>query len=201
MIRDRNIAWLRQSRIISLAEFYGANAVAGDDGMGAGAPVLTEVSTFGWGAGNVVVGDMWATVDLQTPRLVDPEEEIGVRVHYVSLQAGSSTDDSTWIVLYRAFDDGDTLAATATALDTTIAEHENTGGTQFEKHVTARGIINANKLSFAQRSGGIIWNVECDAMDYSADEIAFLGLEIDYKPLLCVNPAEDEDVFKNVAAA
>tara|TARA_R100001594_G_scaffold30305_2_gene56740 strand:- start:1331 stop:1447 length:117 start_codon:yes stop_codon:yes gene_type:complete len=38
-------------------------------------------------------------------------------------------------------------------------------------------------------------------MDYGANEIQFIALEIDYKPLLCINSEEDEDVFKTLSAS
>lgn len=194
-IRDRQIDWLRQSRIITLAEFFGGGSQDNTNKLeqfAAGNPVLTEVSSFGFGGGNIAAaGDTFAALDLQTPRLVDPAHPIGVRVHYMTLGTVATTDDITWIVLYDQVDIGEAIIAPATALNTTIAEHRQGVATTLVCHRTARGIINANTLDFTARQGLLTWSVEADAMDYDANEIAFLGLEIDYIPLLCINPEED----------
>tara|TARA_Y100000590_G_scaffold159244_2_gene182689 strand:- start:2864 stop:3382 length:519 start_codon:yes stop_codon:yes gene_type:complete len=171
--------------------------------FGAGEPVPTEVSDVGWGGLLIATaGDTGAAPDFQTPCIADPTEEIGVRVIWSIHAAGTADDDDvTWLVKYDQFDIGEVPVAAATALNTPIAEHRCGVTTRHSIHRTARGIINADTLDFTARQGGITWSAEADAMDYGANEIQFIALEIDYKPLLCVNTAEKVDVFKSLSAA
>lgn len=200
-IRDRNIDWLRQKHYIH-ADRFGFCATPASATFGAGNPVPTEVSGVGWGGLLIgAAGDTMAAPDFQIPCIADPTEEIGVRVIW-SIHSGSTadTDDVTWIVKYDQFDIGEAVASTS-ALDTAIAEQRAGVTTQHSFHRTSRGVINADTFDFTARQGGITWEVEADAMDYSGDEIQFIALEIDYKPLLCINSEEDEDVFKTLDAA
>ena len=200
-IRDRNIDWLRQKHYIH-ADRFGFCATPASATFGAGNPVPTEVSGVGWGGLLIgAAGDTMAAPDFQTPCTADPTEEIGVRVIW-SIHGGSTatTDDVTWIVKYDQFDIGEAVASTS-ALDTAIAAQRAGVTTQHSFHRTSRGVVNADTFDFTARQGGITWEVEADAMDYSADEIQFIALEIDYKPLLCINSEEDEDVFKTLDAA
>ena len=201
-IRDRNIDWLRQKHYIH-ADRFGFCATPASAVFGAGSPIPTQVSDVGWGGLLIAAaGDTAAAPDFQTPCIADPTEEIGVRVIWSIHAAGTATtDDVTWLVKYDQFDIGEVPVAAATALDTAIAEHRCGVTTRHSVQRTSRGVINANTLDFTARQGGITWSAEADAMDYSANEIQFLALEIDYKPLLCINSEEDEDVFKTLSAS
>ena len=209
-IKDRNIAWLRQSRIITLSDFYGANshtATAGTpsvQGFGEGNPILTEVSTFGVGAGVPAAdNDTFTTIDLQSPRLWNPEEEIGCRVWYIAMTGdAAATDDVTFVVSYKAFNEDQAIVDPATALDTVIPEHRAGAGiaTIGATARTARGVINGGSFTWENRGGGVCWEVKMTSADYEADEIGFIGLEIDYAPKLCVDGNEDVEYFKNLAA-
>ena len=210
-IKEKNTDQMRQSRIITLSEFYGANsednsdASGSQEGFGAGEPILTEISTSMVGGGFVgAAGDMWATIDFQTPRLCNPDEEIGVRVHYMSTSgAAVGTDDITWIVKYDVFNHDEAMGNTpAEDLDTAIGEHRPGAGIATARTLarTARGVINASSFTWANRSAGIMWRVEADAMDFATNELAFLGLEIDYVPKWCKDGNEDVEYFKNLAA-
>ena len=199
MIRDKNIEWQRKSRFISAQELAFTQTVpSGTDasggvltGLGAGAPDVAEVSTFGFGLPRVgAAGDTWAAIDLVTPREMDIEHEIGVRVHYMTLGTVATTDDITWIVLYDQVDVGEAVIAPATALDTAIAEHRQGVATALVTHRTGRGIIDANTFDKEAKRGMLTWSVEADAMDYSANEIALIGLEIDFMPNLTVRPGQ-----------
>lgn len=199
MILDRNIAWKRAVRRIPWTDFH---LDTNNAGMHTGAPAIGEFSTIGVGGLLVgAAGDMFTTVDIVTPTLMDPREEIGVRVLWVNPVIGASTDDITWIVTYDQVDAGEAMITPATALDTTITEQEDVGGTALVYHQTARGIIDADTMDLTARSGIITWLVEADAMDFSGDEPAFLGLEIDYKPLLTYGPGTPEDEFSGRAEA
>jgi len=209
MIRDRNIDYMRQSHFIPANTFctgivIGATTGAVIKGTGAGAPDIVELNgvdglvTMNVGAAN----DLMCTWDYFTPRHADPREEIGVRVHFSVNSAGanSTADAVTLGVLYNQFDRGETIATPATALDTAIASI--TMGTTAAKKLalsTARGIINKNTFDFTARQGGMAWAIKPTPLtNFSANEVAVIGLEIDYIPLLCIN--ENERTHTNFTA-
>ena len=202
MIRDRNIEWLRQKYYIH-ANVFGFCATPASATFGEGAPVPTEVGSLAWGGLLIgAAGDTMAAPDFQLPSIIDPREELGIRVIWAVTGSGTNTtDDVTWIVKYDQFDIGVDAMSTGSVLDTAIAEQRAGSATQFICRRTSRGIINANTFDFTARQGGIFFEVECDAMDYAADKITFLALEIDYKPLNTANLTEDENVFAALDAA
>lgn len=219
MIRDRNIEWLRTVHRFLPKDFgwepSHTHAVAtptvstttgsgeGIVGMDDGAPLIAEVSTFGVsGIEIAAAGDSFSVLDLTLPPKIDPEEEIGVRVLWTTNGAVATTDAITWLVTYKQFDVGEALAAASTALSTVIASQSPAATTTLLLKRTGRGKINKNVFDHTFRKGGLIWNVEADVLTgFSANEVVFLGLEIDYIPLLCANRDEKIDVFSSLAAA
>lgn len=206
MIRDRNIAWQRKSRFISAGEILAggfADASGAATGFGAGGPILTEVSSFGFGVMNInAAGNFFHALDFVTPREMEIEEEIGFRVHYMTLGAVATTDDITFIVQYSQCDVGAQCVAASTALDTPITEHRQGNALTTVTHRTARGIISAGKFDETARQGMIHWEVEADATDYATNEVGVLGFEIDYIPRLTWSNGEPfGDLNKNLAAA
>ena len=204
-LKDRNIAWQRKSHFIPAGEILAGGLVDATGvatGMGTGAPPLTEVSTFGFGALIPTAGDFFHVLDWLTPREMEIAEEIGVRVHYVCIGTTDATDDVTFIVQYQQCDVGAALAAPTAVLDTPITEHRNGVTTTLVTHRTARGIISAGKFDETARQGVIQWELECDAMDYTAGEVGILGLEVDYMPRYCWGNGEAKDALnKSLAAA
>jgi len=210
MIRDRNIEWLRQVRRIPVGEFgfYGAaagptTAIAKLTGLDDGAPLLDELGSLGHFGGEVAAeGDSFTTLDLVTPTIIDVTQELGVRVIWANNGAVSTTDAITWVVTYDQADFNEALVAPSTALDTVIAAQSPAATTTLVLKRTSRGIISANKFDFTARQGVIAWNVEADVLTaFSADEVQFLGLEIDYIPLLAASAYEGVNVFADLAAA
>lgn len=209
-IKEKNTDQMNRSRIITLSEFYGANSQDSSDttgvqtGFGAGNPILTEVGTFGFGAGNIAAdGDTFTTIDLQTPRLINPDEEVGVRVWYMTLTSASvATDDITWVVTYDTWNDDEALVNPATACNTPIAEHRAGAGVVTPNTAirSPRGIINPGSFTWENRGGGVTWEVSSSATDYNPDELAFIGLEIDYVAKWCKDGNEDVEYFRNLAA-
>ena len=169
-------------------------------GLDVGAPQIAEVSTFGFGGVEIAAaGDSLTTLDLWLPPHFDPEQEIGVRVLWTTNGAVAASDAITWLVTYKQSDVGEALAAPATALDTVIASASPVTTTLLLRR-TARGIINANKFDYTARQGALAWNVEADVLTgFSADEVVFLALELDYVPLVCANRDEKIDVFSALA--
>ena len=177
-----------------------ASGVAGS--LDTGAPTGAELSSFGVGGLSIsAAGDMASTIDLTTGPLFDPTAELGIRVLYAQNAAGSATDDVTWVVTYDQWDFGEAIGAPSTQLSTVIGEQANIGGTTLIAHRSPRGIINANVFNMDARNGGFTWKVECDAMGFAADELQFLGIEIDYQPRLTMSSEEAKDVYKNLASS
>ena len=208
-IRDRNIDWLRRKKIIPAVNFgfSGTIPASTDSGggnittLGTGAPVITEISSFGFGGLAIgAAGDMGAYMDFEFPSLADPTEEIGVRCIWAPNGAVATSDAILFAVQYDQVDIGEVMVTAATTLDTAIAIQSPSATTTLLLHRTSRGIINADKFDFTARQGGILWEINAPTLtNFSANEVVFLGLELDYIPLLCVNTEEAVDVYKDQA--
>ena len=203
-IRDRNIDWLRRKKVIPAAHFGFTGTVVSDvlQPLGTGAPIIKEISDFGFAGLNIgAAGDMGSFLDLEFPSVVDPTEEIGVRCIWAPNAAVSTTDRVHFAVHYDQVDIGEVMVTAATVLDTVIATQGPSTTTAAILHRTSRGIIDANKFDFTARQGGIVWEVNAPTWTgFEATDVVFLGLEIDYIPLLCVNTQETVNVHKDQAA-
>tara|TARA_B100000686_G_C16780262_1_gene971323 strand:- start:1960 stop:2598 length:639 start_codon:yes stop_codon:yes gene_type:complete len=209
-IRDRNIDWLRRKKIIPAVNFgfSGTIPASTDSGggtittLGTGAPVITEVSSFGFAGLNIGAAlDMGSYFDLEFPSVADPTEEIGVRCLWAPNAAVSTSDRIQFSVQYDQVDVGEAISAASTSLDTVLVTQGPSATTAFLLHRTSRGIIDANKFDFTARQGGIIWEINAATWTgFEATDVIFLGLELDYIPLLCANTEEDVDVHKDQAA-
>lgn len=197
-IYDRNLARKRISRFIPFTSFMGSQVTGAStvlDGFGTGAPVITEVSSFGYGAFILEQGDMIACVDFDTLMLADITEEIGVRVRWVENEASpSATDDVTFVVLYNQADQGTSFVEPATALDTVIANHEPAETTGLRVRRTQRGIINANTFDEDAREGQLSWRIEADVVGGYSGTVGFLALEIDYLPQYLALPDDTPNI-------
>ncbi len=210
MIKDKNIDWLRASYIIEPSRFgpgvipSGTDAAGGKlEGYDAGAPQSLEFSSFGYGSLSIyAAGDAFSCLDFQFPRLFDPEHEIGVRVLWGVVGTVELTDAVHWLVKYDQADINEVLVApTGTALNTVIPIQSPDVVTTVRWYRTARGKINARVMDMAARNGVIGWYVEADVLTaFAPDEVRFLGLELDYIPLLCSNGTEDRSYRQRLAA-
>jgi hypothetical protein len=210
MIRDRNIEWTRTVARIPASDFGLGQAAAGPttaaaalQGLDDGAPLAGEVSSFGYYGINIAAaGDSFTTLNIDLPPDIDPTKEIGVRVLWVNDGAVATTDAITWLVTYDQVDVGEALAAPSTALNTVIASQSPAATTTLILKRSSRGIINADTFDETFRQGALAINVEADVLTgFSADEVVFLGLEIDYIPRRCASAYEDVGVFSELAAA
>lgn len=160
--------------------------------FGVGAPVQTELSTFGY-AGLLMgaEGDMMNVLDHNLCSMLDPDESIGVSVLWTPVSAIAGTDILDWIVLYDQVDIGEAMILPATALDTVIV-NQTGATTALVLHKTARGIIDPGKMDWTAKQGALSFQVELnDWGTASADEIMFLGLQLDYVPSYFGNANED----------
>lgn len=198
-IADRNTARKRLLHFIKWQEALGSQVTGSStvlDGFGTGSPVVSEVSNFGYGGFELEVGDMLAFLDFETLSKADVSDTIGVRVRWIEDVASPiATDAVTFVVLYDQADLGESMVEPATALDTPIAAHVPGETTGLRLRRTSRGIISASKFDAAAKNGVMGWRVEADAVtSYTAGEIMFLALEIDYMPHFYRSASEGEDV-------
>ena len=192
-------------RVIPWTEFLGSQVTGASivlDGFGTGAPVVAQVSSFGYGSYKMEVGDMLACGVQDFLPGVDVTEPIGVRVRWLEGATPEATDDVTWVVLHDLADAGEAIVEPATALDTVIANHEPGGTTALIYRRTSRGIINANTFDETAKTGFLSFRIEADVVNgYSAGEIRFLGLELDYLPELYQKNENGESAHTSQAAA
>ena len=157
MIRDRNIAWLRQRRRLGWNEFnLGLANSTLLTGPGAGDPGLNEISSFGYyGISVGAAADAFTALDIVTPGLWDPKEEIGVRIGW-TVEGTPATDDAiVWRVCYDQAEPGDVLTSpktgTGATLNTAIASQSPSAAEALRYHRTGRGVINANTFKRLDR--------------------------------------------------
>jgi len=203
-IRDRNIEWKRQKRVIPWSDFgIIDSSTATLSGEGSGSPVSNHIGALSLAGLSMEVSDEASAFDFQTPSIANIHKEIGVRVLYtIDVATGIvATDAVTWLVKFDQVDPGEAIIKPASALNTAIAAQADGGTTTAIYRTTSRGIINADRLDVTAKTGIMTWLVEPDAVTtYEAGEITFLGLEIDYELELCVTADETKDVYKDVAA-
>jgi len=203
-IRDRNIEWKRQKRVIPWSDFgIIDSSTATLSGEGSGSPVANHIGSLSLAGLSMEVSDEASAFDFQTPSIANIHKEIGVRVLYtIDVATGIvATDAVTWLVKFDQVDPGEAIVKPASALNTVIAAQADGGTTTAIYRTTSRGIINADRLDVTAKTGIMTWLVEPDAVTtYEAGEITFLGLEIDYELELCVTSDETKDVYKDIAA-
>lgn len=192
MNRDKGIDWSRKRLFIPADSHlaFGVVSTADIQGFDAGAPVLTELSTFGYGGALMAVAGDKVAHALRVPYDMDPQEAVGFTVLWTS---GSSTvaDTIDWIVLADFKAVGAALIAPATALDTAIAQDTVTGANHVQR--SSRGIKNSGFLSRAQVDAGamMVVSVEMDAFAAGLTEAKqYLGLEVDYV-VRATKPSDD----------
>ena len=202
-IRDRNIEWKRQKRVIPWSDFgIIDSSTATLSGEGSGSPVSNHIGALSLAGLSMEVSDEASAFDFQTPSTANIHAEIGVRVLYtIDVASPTATDAVTWVVKFDQVDPGEAIIKPASTLNTAIAAQADGGTTGFLYRVSSRGIINADRLDITAKTGIMTWLIEPDAVtSYSAGEITFLGLEIDYELELCVTADETESVYKDIAA-
>lgn len=196
-ILDRNMGWKRMTRFIGMESFVGSQVTGSStvlDGLGTGAPVFSEISSFGYAGINMEAGDMIACADFTTLAIADVTQPIGVRVRWTGEATPAATDDVTWVVLHDLADQGEAIIEPATALNTAIPNHEPAHTTALAYNRTQRGVINGGTFDAEAKQGLLGWRIEADVVNgYGATEVHFLALEIDYYPALCVDPT-DRDI-------
>jgi hypothetical protein len=178
---DRNFVWRPGRIFIPISEFSGIIGAAGvSAGVGVGAPVQQEISTFG------LVGLLVDTAGdevnhlMQLPYDLDPRYNIYTRVHFTTGSA-TAADTIEWLVRYLAITPNvTTLVDPATAEDTDIASMTVTG-TAYSYQVSSWGVIKGGTLP--KTTEAIAWEVELQAFAAGLTEDKFvLGLEVQYTP-------------------
>jgi hypothetical protein len=196
-IRDRNIDWLREYRLIPSWHFsgYGPTPAVTESGTtshaaGAllpgsdtGAPIIDEISTFGYSACKMDTdGDVLSTYWL-VPHDLDPTYEVGFRIWWTSAASGTQTVDWTLKTSWKAAGAALAAASAGAALNTTIAQ-DAMASTAYGAMRTERGILNSGFLTRQQVEDGAVGLFHVAATDLHTGISAawLLGLEIDYVP-------------------
>jgi len=197
MIRDKNVEWLEKRIYVPAWGFQtwkivgpsgGATDLGGADGAGAGAPVMSEISTFGFTGGLIgAAGDVFAHV-MMVPYDLDRSKQVRCRVWWTQTQ-GVTTDIMTWLIRYSALAEDGLLIEPATALDTVVPTDASSDD-PLAVQATDFGVINKNII--AASAAFLNWYVEADVIGtFSADEVSFLGLEIRYTPRKMSGPEKN----------
>ena len=195
MIKDRNIAWQRESRIITAHELMSG-------GGGAGAPPLAEISNFGFSGVALSNNDEIQYLDYVTPREMEISEEIGIRWHWTPNATAATSDSTTLTTVYDQVDVGEVMVTPATNLDTTIGAQTTPSVTASVLHRSSRGIINGGTFDETARQGAIVWDMTATIAGSDAAQICILALEIDYLPRRTFSNGEAFGALnKNLAAA
>ena len=199
-ITDKNIVWARKHRYYGPMELNGLITIAVAEGGSTshgegeilGAPVdktvrQFELSTLG------LVGIRFPAADdiffgyIRLPYDIDPEHELGIRLHFT--QSGAVSTGVLWIFLYGIENAGDVISAPATVLNTILVE-KLAGGSAYESLWTDRGIIlsSSHALTRDKIEGGsmLTMSIEDQAEGTSIANVTLLGVELDYTPIKMV---------------
>lgn len=191
MIRDRNIEWARQRMYIPVWAFQGYILTSTNPsvitGMDAGAPLMGEMSTFGYKGMLVAAASDAVSHIMEFPSCWDITKEIGVRVRWM-VEGTVATDDAVvFSVVYDQADVAEALVDPATALDTVIATQSPSVTTTLANYRSPRGIIAANSFDEAAIDGMLAFTVAVPTLtQFGADEVVILGVAFDYYPRMTV---------------
>lgn len=170
-------------------------------GMGTGAPPLTEVGTAGWAGFLMANGD---TVHdyIMSPHDANPLHPAYVRVIY-TVNTTTAADTTTWIGSYLSVptDGGNDvfLDDSVSAFDTQITAADAYGSTtEYALKKSAFGVINSIGKSDSERTGagGELLHIQFE-QDAASTAPIFLGYELWYQPVLF---GEDQLSTKSLVA-
>ncbi len=151
MIRDRNIDWRRKRFFINAMDFTGTIGGTNKLGLGAGAPVASEITALNLGAMNIGAADDEFIHYMAVPYDADPESELGFRIGWTS---GSTTDadDMTWTLLCDFKAEDASFVAPVTAISSADAVLDDVVGATAALHnsFSPRAVRNAGWLTRAQ---------------------------------------------------
>ena len=170
---------------------------------GAGNPIEDTVTGEDWSGLRMQAAGDTARSMVMLPYDLDPRAAVGCRVHWTHGSA-TAADTIDWVVTYQQRREDEIIAAAATALNTVVAQDTVGAGLAHAWKRTARGIINANTLTFAGDNVttlGLSMAIEMDgtAIDLAAEGVWLLGLELDYWPIYTQNSLDRREL--NIYAA
>lgn len=189
MIRDRNIDWSRKPVYVCARDWNDNLGVTTITNVKVGTGVAVEKEINSLLTTGVLIGAAGADATgdefhhhMPIPYDLDPDDEVGFRVHWCS---GSSTDadDVAFVMLLNTYAENGTIIAPATVLDTVIPSDLVSDGAAYAQRWTERGIKDAGFLTRAQVQDGLAlfhWEVRCSVNDASEDTF-ILGVQFDYK--------------------
>jgi len=174
--------WWRPGRVyIPSSEFTGLIGTAGvRAGVGTGAPVEQEVSTFG------IVGVLMDTAGdelnhmTMLPYDLDPAYPLYTRVHFTTGSA-TAADTIEWLVRYTQLVPNVTTLVDPSTTEAVDIVSMTVTGTAYSYQTTSWGRINGGVIS--QKAEAILLEVELQAFAAGlTEDKLFLGLELRYTP-------------------
>ena len=178
---DKELLWRPGRMFIPVSQFSGIIGAAGvSAGVGTGAPVQQEVSTFG------IVGILMDTAGdelnhmTMLPYDFDTAHPLYARVHFTTGSA-TAADTIDWLFRYtQLVPNVTTLVDPSTTPAVNIVQMTVTG-TAYSYQVTSWARINGGVIS--NKAEAILCEVELDAFAAGLTEDKFLlGLELMYTP-------------------
>ena len=178
---DKELLWRPGRLFIPVSTFSGLIGAAGvSAGVGVGAPVQQEVSTFG------IVGVLLDTAGdelnhmAMLPYDFDTAHPLYLRVHFTTGSA-TAADTIDWLVRYtQLVPNVTTLVNPSTAPAVNIVQMTVTG-TAYSYQVTSWARINGGVIS--NKAEAILLEVEMDAFAAGlTEDKLLLGLELMYTP-------------------
>lgn len=198
-LTDNHIDWMRKRIWLTADDIQGVQYDDATILKTAGTTQQEKVagfSAFEMAAGELIYGY------IPVPYDVDPRHELGFRVVW-SADPTDASCSVTWLLLVDTVKKGFAYSAATTALDTVIAAnaYDNEGaaaaGAADDKiQVTSRGIKNSLGLTREQIEtlAFLTFSIESDAVTGCDGNVCrFMGIFMDYMPMLCVGPGNEVD--------
>lgn len=200
MINKYELPWRRQSKYYSWQELFGIYTAA-----------VNELGVAAFGAGRILQAPSEATIRggafsavyaglefsdaaakklygiLVLPRNLDVNYPVKVRINWTNTNDVGAGEGVTWTFLYALIKKGILIPNDpATVLDTPIVESLISAASAFEW--TDNGIINKLNLTQQELDAGacLAIAIENTTVDAGIANLRFLGLEINYQPLMCL---------------
>ena len=194
MIKDRNIAWKAKRVFIPAIQFAGLL----EDGtskvltsLGAGTPVMQEVLAAAQLAGIAInaagneVFHFWPI-----PRDMDRAMPLRARIHF--FHASTDGDNPVWKVFYKGIGKTDTLTAANSTPDETLTLPAHVVSVNANSLEITNWIKSVSETKIAATDIALLLTVECDGLgSASANEITFMGLELEYTLEACAEQRQD----------
>lgn len=196
MIKDKNIAWKTERVFIPVNQMSGFLESTGTlTSLGAGTPVFGELTAaaqlaqvFINAAGNEIF-HFWPI-----PRDFDRSRPFRVRLHFAHLS--TDADAPVWKTFYKAIARQEALSAANSTPDETITHAAHTVSIVASSYEVTVWALSASNTKITADDIALLLAFECDSLgSASANEIGFIGAEIEYTKQATTSIREIADVM------